>query len=102
MARAAWADPALAGRKAELVYSPLDLTCGIRVRYRGADMGTTIRHVIGRHSHPQASPPAPAPAQPTGIDYLRMIAGEHRPRASRRPQLPGPAGDDEDVPQGFR
>ena len=72
------AGPALAGRKAELLYNPLDLTCGIRVRYRGTEMGTAIPHVIGRHSHPQASPAAPAPAQPTGIDYLRMVAGEHR------------------------
>lgn len=71
-------DPALCGRKAELLYNPLDLTCGIRVRYRGTEMGTAIPHVIGRHSHPQASPAAPAPAQPAGIDYLRMIAGQHR------------------------
>jgi putative transposase len=71
-------DHALAGRKAELLYNPLDLTCGIRVRYRGTEMGTAIPHVIGRHSHPQASPAAPAPAQPTGIDYLRMVAGQHR------------------------
>jgi len=71
-------DPALCGRKAELLYNPLNLTCGIRVRYRGTEMGTAIPHVIGRHSHPQASPAAPAPAQPTGIDYLRMIAGQHR------------------------
>ncbi len=70
-------DPALAGRKAELLYNPLDLTV-IRVRYRGADMGTAIPHIIGRHSHPKASPPPPAPAQPTGIDYLRMVAGEHQ------------------------
>jgi transposase InsO family protein len=72
------ADPALCGRKAELLYNPLDLTCGIRIRYRGTEMGTAIPHVIGRHSHPQASPAAPAPAPPTGIDYLRMIAGQHR------------------------
>jgi len=72
------ADPALCGRKAELLYNPLDLTSGIRVRYRGADMGTAVPHVIGRHSHPQACPAAPAPAQPTGIDYLRMVAETHR------------------------
>jgi len=71
-------DPALAGRKAELLYNPLDLTRGIRVRYRGTEMGTAIPHVIGRHSHPRACPAPPAPAQPTGIDYLRMVAGEHR------------------------
>jgi hypothetical protein len=65
-------------------------------------MGTTIPHVIGRHSHPQDSPPAPAPAQPTGIYYLRMIAGEHWPGQAAALNFQAPAGDDEDVPQGFR
>jgi hypothetical protein len=71
-------DPALAGRKVELLYNPLDLTRPIRVRHRGVEMGQAVPQVIGRHSHPQARPAAPAPAPATGIDYLRMIAQAHR------------------------
>ena len=71
-------DPALSGRKVELLYNPADLTGGIRVRWRGTDMGEAVPHVIGRHSHPGLAPAAPVPAAPTGSDYLRMIAGQHR------------------------
>lgn len=71
-------DPALAGRKVELLYNPLDLRAGVRVRHRGAEMGQAVPQVIGRHSHPKACPAAPAPAPPTGIDYLRMLAESHR------------------------
>ena len=71
-------DPALAGRKVEVLYNPADLTAGIRVRWRGTDMGEAVPHVIGRHSHPGLAPAAPAPAAPTGIDYLRMVAEAHR------------------------
>jgi len=70
-------DPALAGRKVEVLYNPADLTTGIRVRWRGTDMGAAVPHVIGRHSHPGLAPAAPAPAAPTGIDYLRMVAEAH-------------------------
>jgi putative transposase len=71
-------DPALAGRKVEVLYNPADLTTGIRVRWRGTPMGEAVPHVIGRHSHPGLAPAAPAPAAPTGIDYLRMVAEAHR------------------------
>lgn len=71
-------DPALAGRKVEVLYNPADLTTGIRVRWRGTDMGAAVPHVIGRHSHPGLAPAAPAPAAPTGIDYLRMVAEAHQ------------------------
>ena len=71
-------DPALCGRKVEVLYNPADLTTGIRVRWRGTDMGAAVPHVIGRHSHPGLAPAAPAPAEPTGIDYLRMVAEAHR------------------------
>ena len=71
-------DPALCGRKVEVLYNPADLTTGIRVRWRGTDMGAAVPHVIGRHSHPALAPAAPAPAEPTGIDYLRMVAEAHR------------------------
>jgi putative transposase len=71
-------DPALCGRKVEVLYNPVDLTTGMRVRWRGAEMGEAVPHVIGRHSHPGIAPAAPAPAAPTGIDYLRMVAEARR------------------------
>jgi putative transposase len=71
-------DPALAGRKVELLYNPLDLTRGVRVRHRGVQMGQAVPQVIGRHSHPSAHPATPTPAPPTGIDYLRILAEAHR------------------------
>ena len=83
-------DPALAGRKVEVLYNPADLTTGIRVRWRGTDMGEAVPHVIGRHSHPGLAPAAPAPAAPTGIDYLRMVAEAHRAAAGRLDQLRRP------------
>ena len=49
-------DPALAGRKVEVLYNPAHLTAGIRVRWRGTDMGEAVPHVIGRHSHPGLAP----------------------------------------------
>ncbi len=70
-------DPALCGRKAGVLYNPLDLTTGMRVRWRGAEMGEAVPHVIGRHSHPGIAPAAPAPAAPTGTGYLRMVAEAH-------------------------
>jgi len=86
-------DPALSGRKVELLYNPADLTGGIRVRWRGTDMGEAVPHVIGRHSHPGLAPAAPVPAAPTGIDYLRMIAGEHRAQQADAINFAALAGD---------
>jgi putative transposase len=42
--------------------------------------------VIGRHAHPKARPeqPAPPPAPPTGIDYLRLVEADHRAADARR------------------
>ena len=66
-------DPALVGRRVELVFDPFDLTV-IEVRVDGRPMGTAIPHRIGRHSHPAARPePALEPPTPTGIDYLRLV-----------------------------
>jgi len=66
-------DPALVGRKIELVFDPFDLT-RIEVRYQRRPFGLAVPLVIGRHTHPQAErqlPPAPIS---TGIDYLRLLA----------------------------
>ena len=72
-------DPALAGRRVELVFSPFDLHT-IEVRYRDQSFGAAAPHTITRHAHPKARPeaagPAPAPAA-TGIDYLALTAAAH-------------------------
>jgi putative transposase len=70
-------DPALVGRRVELVFDPFDLAT-IEIRLNGAPKGLAIPHRIGRHAHPKARPetPTPPPA-PTGIDYLRLIDAAH-------------------------
>ena len=70
-------DPALTGRRIEVVFDPLDLT-ELAVRYQGRDMGKAVPHRITRHVHPDAATSAPPPAAPTGIDYLNLIATDHQ------------------------
>ena len=75
-------DPALVGRKVELVFDPFDLT-DIEVRFEGRAMGKALPVRIARRTHPKARPEAaPAPV-PTGIDYLSLLA------ARRDEQLAG-------------
>ena len=71
-------DPALVGRRVELVFDPFDLTT-IEIRLNGAPKGVAIPHRIGRHAHPKARPetPPPTPA-PSGIDYLHLIDTAHQ------------------------
>jgi putative transposase len=70
-------DPALAGRRVELIFDPFDLTA-IEVRWNGKPMGLAVPQQIRRHAHPKAKPETPAaPPAPTGIDYLAIIAAEH-------------------------
>jgi putative transposase len=78
-------DQLLAGRKAELVFDPFDLTA-IEVRHRGQPHGTAVPFRIGRHAHPKARPeqPATAPAPPTGISYLDLIGTAHDTRLGER------------------
>ena len=66
-------DPALVGRKAELVFDPFDLT-RIEVRYLHRPFGTAVPLVIGRYTHPQAKRELPPPPTGTGIDYLKLLA----------------------------
>lgn len=72
-------EPALVGRKVELVFSPFDLAT-IEVHYRDTVYGRAVPHRITRHAHPKARPetldPAPAPA--TGIAYLQLVAHAHQ------------------------
>jgi putative transposase len=70
-------DPALVGRRVELVFDPFDLS-DIAVRYHGKEFAKAVPHVIGRHSHPKARPETEQqPPAPTGIDYLNLVAADH-------------------------
>jgi transposase InsO family protein len=71
-------EPALAGRKVELVFSPFNLE-HIQVRHGGRSYGPAVPHVITRHAHPKARPETPEPPPPptTGIAYLRLVADTH-------------------------
>jgi len=66
-------DPALIGRKVELVFDPFDLT-RIEVRYQHRPFGLAVPLQIGRYTHPQAERELPPPSAPTGIDYLKLVA----------------------------
>ena len=72
-------EPALVGRKVELVFSPFNLEA-IEVRHGGRSYGPAIPHVITRHAHPKARPETPEPAEApttTGIAYLQLVADAH-------------------------
>ncbi len=48
-------------------------------------MGLAVPHQIGRHVHPDARPDLSAPpAAPTGIDYLGLVAAQHRAQLAVR------------------
>jgi putative transposase len=79
-------DPALAGRRVELVFDPFDLTV-LSVRSGGRDAGTATPHHITRHAHPKARPePLPGDDVPraTGIDYLALLGEQHDRQAAAR------------------
>ena len=66
-------DPALVGRRVELRYDPEDLT-RIEVYLDGKPAGAAVPFVTRRHVHravPQAARPDP---DPTGVDYLGLVA----------------------------
>jgi len=73
-------DPALAGRRVELVFDPFDLTV-LQVRYGSKDAGTALPHHITRHAHPKARPEEPGSGddapRATGIDYLALLDAQH-------------------------
>jgi len=77
-------DAALIGHKVEVVFDPFDLTT-LEVRYQGRPMGLAVPHRVGRHVHPDARPDLPPPAAaPTGIDYLALVAAQHRAQLAAR------------------
>jgi putative transposase len=95
-------DPALVGRKVELVFDPFDLT-RIEVRYQHRPFGTATPLVIGRHTHPQAARELPPPPTETGIDYLKLLAeqrdAELRGQRIDYARLANTDGDDRDTNQ---
>ena len=72
-------DAVLVGQQVECVFDPFDLT-SIEVRYQDRPMGQGIPQQIGRHTHPMARPEPPEPPDTpnTGIDYLALLADNHR------------------------
>jgi putative transposase len=94
-------DPELAGRRAQLVFDPLQLS-EIEVRVDDHHAGLAVPLNIKRHVHPRAQPPA-EPSQPTGIDYLGLIRQRREQQLQKRidyrnlpgPQRSGGAGHDQ-------
>lgn len=68
-------DPALAGRRCELLFDPFDLT-SVEVRHQDRPFGLAKPMRIGRQVHPKATPHVEPPATPTGIDYLGLLAAQ--------------------------
>ena len=69
-------DPSLVGRRVELRYDPEDLT-RLDVYLDGRPAGVAHPFTIRRHVHsavPQAARPTP---EPTGVDYLGLVAAAH-------------------------
>jgi putative transposase len=80
-------DPALVGRRVQLVFDPFDLTY-LEVRHDDRTFGVAIPHEVPVHVHPKATAEPPdtldgMAAAPTGIDYLALVEQEHR-EATRR------------------
>jgi putative transposase len=73
-------DPALTGRRVELRYDPENLAA-ISVFLDGRPAGAAVPFVIGRHVHRAVAPPPPPAADPTGIDYLGLVAAAHEEEA---------------------
>jgi putative transposase len=95
-------DPALVGRRVELRYDPEDLT-RIEVFLDGKPAGTATAFITRRHVHravPQAARPEP---DPTGVDYLGLVAAAHEEAAGTGAKidftqlpLPAPGGQEDD------
>jgi len=77
-------DPALAGRRVELVFDPFDLT-RIEVRHGGTPVGAALPHRITRHAHVKARPETPpAPPTATGINYALLLDNAHHAELAQR------------------
>ncbi|WP_160312354.1 Mu transposase C-terminal domain-containing protein, partial [Streptacidiphilus albus] len=78
-------EPALAGRKVELVFDPFDLE-NIEVRHGSRSFGAATPFEIRRHSHPKARPELPPeqPAAATGVNYLALLDAAHQEQLAGR------------------
>lgn len=68
-------DPALAGRRVQILFDPFNLAV-LHIRCKDRDYGTAVPLVIGQHAHPETArhePPAPPPPDPAGPAYLRLL-----------------------------
>ena len=88
----------------QLRYDPEDLS-RIEVFLDGRPAGTAVPFVIGHHVHRAVAPPPAPAADPTGIDYLGMVAAAHDEQAGAGAaidytQLPLQPGRDEDDGDG--
>lgn len=81
-------NPALVGRKIELVFDPFDLT-KIDVRHDGRSYGFANTHQLREHVHPYVREHVPAAVDPTDIDYLKILVdnteSQHRPAGDVAP-----------------
>lgn len=85
-------DPALTGRRVDLLFTPFDLTV-IDVEYQGKPMGRAVPHTIGRHTHPAVKPGTAAPVEATGIDYLKLLEQAHQAEVGQAINYPALAGE---------
>lgn len=78
-------EPALAGRKVELVFDPFDLE-NIEVRHGSRSFGAATPFEIRRHCHPKARPELPPeqPAAATGVNYLALLDAAHQEQLAAR------------------
>ena len=68
-------DPHLVARKVTLRFDPFDLS-RIEVLFRKESFGYATPSQLKRFAHPALVEPEPA-GGPTGIDYLKLLVGEH-------------------------
>ncbi|MEX2548756.1 MAG: DDE-type integrase/transposase/recombinase [Nitriliruptoraceae bacterium] len=74
-------DPALVGRRVQVVFDPFDLE-HLEVRFDGRAFGTAVPHELSTHVHPKATAETSdvldgMTATSTGIDYLALVEAEH-------------------------
>jgi putative transposase len=95
-------DPALIGRRCDLLFDPFDLTV-IEVRHQDRPFGLAKPVRIDRHVHPKAQALIEPPPAPTGIDYLGLLAAQRDAELAGEPidyaQLAQPDPEPEPEPE---
>jgi putative transposase len=90
-------DPALVGRRVQLVFDPFDLE-HLEVRHDGREFGVALPHQLTVHVHPKATAEPPDVLDgmtSTGIDYLALVEQEHRQATRRTINFAELTGEDE-------